>query len=330
MASNINPTNINGAYPIAGQDNDSQGFRDNFTNIRTNLTHAKTELEDLQSKVILKAQLTGGSAVNNSFNGVLLTDARTQGFTESFADLGLKTDDVTFYFTTGDYQKVTVNAGATGGLSFDFNDWPEAGVYATLRVLFTTAVADTGPLNVINFPPSVTAGTNALVDFDSTTRKLTATTPGNYEFEFSTIDGGANVTVVALRTPYAASSIVRNTVNNNLNGHMLSNFSQQSVTYTQTAPAIVIDVSSADMHRITTSQNVDLSFTHWPAAGYATTRVWITVSNPLHTVVFPSAVSVGVDKLPVMNPVNAVGDYLFEFSSMDAGVTILVVPLITP
>ena len=31
MTSSINPNNIDGTYPIAGQDNDSQGFRDNFT-----------------------------------------------------------------------------------------------------------------------------------------------------------------------------------------------------------------------------------------------------------------------------------------------------------
>ena len=30
MASNINPNNIDTTYPVAGQDNDSQGFRDNF------------------------------------------------------------------------------------------------------------------------------------------------------------------------------------------------------------------------------------------------------------------------------------------------------------
>jgi hypothetical protein len=37
MASLVNPFNINGNYPIAGQDNDSQGFRDNFTNIKKQL-----------------------------------------------------------------------------------------------------------------------------------------------------------------------------------------------------------------------------------------------------------------------------------------------------
>jgi len=52
MASNINPNNIDGAYPIAGQDNDSQGFRDNFTNIKTNLEYAETEITTLQSNVV--------------------------------------------------------------------------------------------------------------------------------------------------------------------------------------------------------------------------------------------------------------------------------------
>ena len=34
MASSITPTNISVTFPIAGQDNDSQGFRDNFNNIK--------------------------------------------------------------------------------------------------------------------------------------------------------------------------------------------------------------------------------------------------------------------------------------------------------
>ena len=41
MASNIVPGNIDGEFPVAGIDNDSQGFRDNFTNTSTNFTEAK-------------------------------------------------------------------------------------------------------------------------------------------------------------------------------------------------------------------------------------------------------------------------------------------------
>jgi hypothetical protein len=47
--SNINPTTINITYPIAGQDNDTQGFRDNFSSIRNNLAVAKIEIDALQA-----------------------------------------------------------------------------------------------------------------------------------------------------------------------------------------------------------------------------------------------------------------------------------------
>ena len=49
MASKIVPGNIDGTYPKAGQDNSSQGFRDNFNEIKTNFTEAKSEIEDLQT-----------------------------------------------------------------------------------------------------------------------------------------------------------------------------------------------------------------------------------------------------------------------------------------
>ena len=57
MASNINANNINGAYPTPGVDNDSQGFRTNFTSIKSNFSAAKLEIEDLQNKAILKGSL---------------------------------------------------------------------------------------------------------------------------------------------------------------------------------------------------------------------------------------------------------------------------------
>ena len=49
MASNINDTGVNKDYPVAGQDNDSQGFRDNFNIIKDNFVAAKSEIETLQT-----------------------------------------------------------------------------------------------------------------------------------------------------------------------------------------------------------------------------------------------------------------------------------------
>ena len=45
----INITDLDVEFPVPGQDNDSQGFRDNFNIIKTNFTSAKSEIETLQN-----------------------------------------------------------------------------------------------------------------------------------------------------------------------------------------------------------------------------------------------------------------------------------------
>jgi len=87
MASNINPQNIDGAYPVAGQDNDSQGFRDNFTNTRTNFSFAAAEITDLQNKAVLKAALDG-TVLNNDMGGSILSNAQLQDMSETRVALG--------------------------------------------------------------------------------------------------------------------------------------------------------------------------------------------------------------------------------------------------
>jgi len=42
---------IDPGFPQAGQDNDSQGFRDNFTNILSNFATAKDEISSLQAEI---------------------------------------------------------------------------------------------------------------------------------------------------------------------------------------------------------------------------------------------------------------------------------------
>jgi len=51
LTSLINFAAINENFPVAGQDNDTQVFRDNFDTIKTNFSEAKTEIEDLQDNV---------------------------------------------------------------------------------------------------------------------------------------------------------------------------------------------------------------------------------------------------------------------------------------
>lgn len=75
MASNINTETLDALYPVAGVDNDSQGFRDNFFNIKTNLDHASTELTDLQNGV---ARIDG----DNNFAGNTIEGADLLAVTE--------------------------------------------------------------------------------------------------------------------------------------------------------------------------------------------------------------------------------------------------------
>lgn len=73
MTSNINFNAINENFPVAGQDNDTQVFRDNFDTIKTNFSSAKTEIEDLQDNV---ARTDATSDFNyNVVTSVTLQDA---------------------------------------------------------------------------------------------------------------------------------------------------------------------------------------------------------------------------------------------------------------
>lgn len=89
MASNINPNNINGNYPVAGQDNDSQGFRDNFTNISNNFSFAATEITALQNSMtnVQSTVATDGNVTayyGNIQQGLLVGGATTLNGDASF------------------------------------------------------------------------------------------------------------------------------------------------------------------------------------------------------------------------------------------------------
>ena len=90
MTSQINPNNINGAYPVAGQDNNSQGFRDNFTNTSTNFQYAAQEITALQNQAILNSQLSGGAnlTVQNNMLNSPLSNALISDFALTSVSLG--------------------------------------------------------------------------------------------------------------------------------------------------------------------------------------------------------------------------------------------------
>ena len=93
MTSLINFAAINENFPVAGQDNDTQVFRDNFDTIKTNFSAAKTEIEDLQDNV-------ARTDVDSDFNYNVATAITLQDAYFRKKDYGspivLSTQDVSF------------------------------------------------------------------------------------------------------------------------------------------------------------------------------------------------------------------------------------------
>ena len=111
MASNISDTGINSDFPIAGQDNDSQGFRDNFTTIKANFVAAKTEIESIQTNGAVKN-------ADNNFLGNTINNANFQNTTETgyIAGATINTSQ-NVNLDNGAYQEFTVGADITLTLS---------------------------------------------------------------------------------------------------------------------------------------------------------------------------------------------------------------------
>ena len=202
MTSAINPNNINGAYPVAGQDNNSQGFRDNFTNTGTNFQFAANEITDLQNKVIVSAQLTGGSslAVQNDMLNSPLLNALVSDFAAATAVLGTLSGTVSIDYTTGHYQ--TVTAGAP--ISLNFSNFPIAGQMG----LVTVQITINNPNYTVTFPAAVSVNTTGVQGLNPSTNIITFAATGIYTFTFVTSDGGTTITLSQanqLLTPFTAT-----------------------------------------------------------------------------------------------------------------------------
>jgi hypothetical protein len=187
MTSAINPNNIDGAYPVAGQDNNSQGFRDNFTNTATNFQYAADEISDLQAKAVLKAALTG-EPLNNDMGGSVLSNAQLQDMSETVVALGTVSGTNTINYALGSFQTLTTN----GAVALAFTNFPVAGTAGTVRVQVTVAsVAHT-----LVLPAAVSVNARGIQGLNTSTNIITFAATGVYTFEFTTSNGGATISVV--------------------------------------------------------------------------------------------------------------------------------------
>lgn len=167
---------ISTVYPVAGQDNDTQGFRDNFTNIKNAFTNASKQFDNINSNGVFIDQ-------TNNFNGGILQNVTLQSSGQLVQDNTLVPvgGAVTVDFTEGNYQKWSLNSST----NLTVINWPASKIYASVRLELHNTSAT-------NITVSVLTGTNTLLldAQTNTTFPATLNTTTAYVYDITSSNGG--------------------------------------------------------------------------------------------------------------------------------------------
>jgi hypothetical protein len=194
MSSSINPNNIDGNFPVAGQPNNTQGFRDNFTNIKTNFSTAATEITDLENNGIFKSALAGTTLDNNMADNLIYA-AAIRDFSLVASQLTATSGAITVDYSAGHYQTIST----TGSISLSFTNFPTSGAAGIIRL----SIAITNTAYTLTLPAAVSLGTTGIQGYSANVITFAAT--GTYQFEFSTVDSGTTITIFDLNRPLLGS-----------------------------------------------------------------------------------------------------------------------------
>ena len=210
--SQINTNGINVNYPVPGENNSSQGFRDNFGQINNNLNTAGTEITDLQNKAVLKAALDN-SVLNNDMANAQISNCSTRGFRGTTFNLGNALAGTVLV----DVNKADVHYGTvTGNVTLQFGSWAPTNTESEVTLRLAVANANA----VISLPSQVVSsnnnfGTTLLENYSMIGNTATITAPANtqvLEFTFTSIDCGNTISVAPTNRPFQSTQVVTRNV----------------------------------------------------------------------------------------------------------------------
>lgn len=133
-------------YPVRGKDNDSQGFRDNFTNISKALETINSDVSTLGNIAVL-------SNTTATFFGNNIEEANFKNCSTELWDNGTLSGNITLDYTLGSYQKLTVEAGDN---FVTIQNWPDEGSSGNMN-LAIYPVAEEGVYTVRFIGDSITS-----------------------------------------------------------------------------------------------------------------------------------------------------------------------------
>ena len=190
MTSAINTNGINVNYPVPGINNSSQGFRDNFAAIRTDLNVAANEITDLQNNVVLKQALSG-TTLNNDMANTLISNAATRGFRHSTFNLGNAiSGTLVINASLGDVQTGTI----AGNTTIQFTGWAPSGTQSNVEVQLNVG----NNLAVISFPAEVSNSDTlaSIENFAPGTSNISIPYGvSQLDFRFSSVDCGNTIII---------------------------------------------------------------------------------------------------------------------------------------
>jgi hypothetical protein len=199
MTSQINPNNIDGQYPVAGQPNNTQGFRDNFTNIKTNFQVAATEITDLENKGVFKSALTGTTLDNNMADNLIYA-VKLNDVSYTYLQQTATAGTIGIDYSAAQYQLVAPSAN----ISLSFSNWPATGSEGMVYI----DIVVTNTAYTVTLPSAVSVGTTGIQGYAANVITFGAT--GTYRFAFSSVDSGATIAIYDLNRPL---NYYTNTVN---------------------------------------------------------------------------------------------------------------------
>jgi hypothetical protein len=180
MTSAIVSSTIDAAFPVAGQDNNSQGFRDNFQVTKTGLAQAATEITELQLN-------TAKLNVDNDFAGSIIQNAVTRKLYGAVATI-LQAATANLDVSTGDYHRITLS---DANITLTLTNWP------TLDSRFAKVRVHLENLNASL--RTVTFATNALAT-------VSADDSGKFTSNTISVPAGRTVIIEAWKYDFGAGS----------------------------------------------------------------------------------------------------------------------------
>ena len=183
----INAIQVN--YPEAGKDNDSQGFRDNFSNIAGGLQKVKDDLTIVQENAVKVASFDGqNDPVNNNLLGSTIRNGiynTMRGAVWNAGTVGSGVHDVDY--NQGALQIFSIN---DNNVVLRFTNWPDDSQYAKVKVHMRNA--GIGSARTVTLS---TEGGGTLVYQNSFPTLTVETTQKHRVIEAWTYNGGADVYV---------------------------------------------------------------------------------------------------------------------------------------